>query len=106
MRTMKLSIHWGGILLALLLLLSAAAAAQERSTGQVVDDALITTKIKGSFAADSRVSALAIDVDTTGGIVSLTGVVDSELERERAIRIAQGIEGVKGVEATSLHVKR
>ena len=41
-----------GILLACLILLSNMAMTAERSTGEVIDDALITTKVKGRFTAD------------------------------------------------------
>jgi BON domain len=102
MLTRTLSQRWGGILLAILLVVSGAATAGERSTGQVIDDATITTKVKASFVADPQVSALAIDVDTADGVVSLTGVVEGEPERQRAIQLAQGIEGVKRVDANNL----
>jgi hyperosmotically inducible periplasmic protein len=106
MRARKSYHRWGGILLACLVLVTGAAMAGERSTGQVVDDTLITTKIKSSFAADPQVSALAITVETANGVVSLTGVVESEPARQRAIQLAQGIEGVKRVDAINLYVKR
>jgi hyperosmotically inducible periplasmic protein len=106
MRTRKTRQRWGGILLAVLMVMSGAATAGERSTGQVIDDATITTKVKASFVTDPQVSALAIDVDTANGVVSLTGVVDGVAERQRAIQLAQGIEGVKRVDATNLRVKR
>ena len=106
MRTRKLYTRWGGMLLAVLMVVTGAATAGERSTGQVIDDALITTKVKASFAADPQVSALAIDVDTVSGVVSLTGVVDGEPERQRAIQLAQGTEGVQRVDANNLRVKR
>jgi hyperosmotically inducible protein len=105
-RVQKSYHSWGGILLVCLMLLSGVAMAAERSTGQVVDDALVTTKIKASFAADAQVSALAIDVDTVNGVVTLTGVVESESARQRAIQLAQETEGVQRVDATNLHMKR
>jgi hyperosmotically inducible protein len=98
--------RWGGILLAFLLLVGGAVTAGERSTGEVIDDMIITTKVKSSLAADPQVSALAVDVDTADGIVSLTGVVESELQRQRAIQLAQGIEGVKRVDGNNLRVKQ
>ena len=98
--------RWGAFLLAFLLLASASAIAGERSTGQVIDDAVITTKIKSSLAADAQVSALAVNVDTSNGIVSLTGVVDNELQRQRAIQLAQETEGVKRVNGNNLRVKQ
>ena len=106
MHTRKLFTRWGGILLAVLMVGAGAATAGERSTGQVIDDAMLTTKVKASFAADPQVSALAIDVDTANGVVSLIGVVDGEPERQRAIQLAQGTEGVKRVDANNLRVKR
>ena len=69
-------------------------------------DSLITARVKASFAADPQVSALAINVDTANGIVSLTGVVGSEQERQRAIQLAQGIEGVKHVKTQNLHLRK
>jgi hyperosmotically inducible periplasmic protein len=96
----------GGLLLAILLVVAGAALAGERSTGQAVDDTLITTQVKASFAADPQVSALAISVDTEQGVVTLSGVVESEAERQRTIQLAQGMEGVKRVDANQLLVKR
>ena len=84
------------------MLVSGTAALAQRSIGEVVDDTIITGKMKASFAADPEVSALAIDVDTANGVVTLTGMVGSERERQRAIQLAQGPEGVRRVEANNL----
>jgi BON domain len=65
-----------------------------------------TAKVKSSFAADLQVSAVAIDVDTANGVVSLTGVVSSADERQRPLQLAQGIEGVTRVEAPNLRFPR
>ena len=97
--------YCGGILLVCLLLLSGIGMAVERSTGEVVDDALVTSKIKARFAADPQVSALAINVDTVKGVVTLTGVVDNESARQRAMQLAQETEGVQRVDVANLHVK-
>ena len=56
--------------------------------------------------ADPVVSASAIHVETTAGVVSLTGFVDSDQERRRAIQLAQGVAGVEEVDARNLVVKR
>ena len=48
----------------------------------------------------------SVNVDTANGIVSLTGVVDSEQERQCAIQLAQGIEGVKHVKTQNLHLRK
>ena len=99
--------RWAGVLCALVacMLVSATAILAQRSLGEVIDDTLITGKIKASFAADPEVSALAIDVDTANGVVTLTGVVGSERARQRAIQLAQGTEGVQRVEANNLRLQ-
>ncbi len=106
MHTRQLRTRWAGILLAIFIGVAGTALAGERSTGQAIDDTLITTKVKASFAADPQVSALAITVDTDDAVVHLSGVVENESERQRAIQLAQGIEGVKRVDANKLLVKR
>jgi hypothetical protein len=68
MQTRKLGTRWKGLLLATLIVVAGAALAGERSTGQALDDMLITTKVKASFAADPQVSALAISVETNHGV--------------------------------------
>jgi hyperosmotically inducible periplasmic protein len=106
MGTRTLETRRGGILLAILLVVTGAAMAGECSTGQAIDDTLSTTKVKASFAADPQVSALAITVETDHGVVTLSGVVENEAERQRALQLAQGMEGVKRVDANKLLVKR
>ncbi|MGE3539661.1 MAG: BON domain-containing protein [Candidatus Tectimicrobiota bacterium] len=86
--------------------MSTTTTLAQRSLGNILDDTLITGKIKASYAADPHVSALAIDVDTTGDVVYLTGVVRSEVERQRAIQIAQGTEGVQRVDANRLRLQQ
>jgi hypothetical protein len=85
--------------------MSSLSAWAQRSIGEVVDDSLITAKVKASLAADPQVSALAINVDTANGVVSLTGVVSSEQARQRAIQLAQSTEGVKRVETQNLRLQ-
>ena len=80
-RVLLIVLAWGGLLLAVLMWVGGMATAGERSTGQVVDDALITTTVKASFAADPQVSALAIDVDTAGGVVLSPGLGDQPGDR-------------------------
>lgn len=64
---------------------------------QVGSDAWITSTVKTKLLADDKVGGLNIDVDTSSGMVTLTGTVSSAAERNRAIQVAKGTEGVKGV---------
>ena len=69
----------------------------EKSAGEVVDDAWITTKVKAAFVEDPMVKALDIKVDTFKGVVQLSGFANSSAEMQRAAEIARGIKGVKSV---------
>jgi len=94
------------VLMALLVLVGCAAMTGRQNPGAAVSDSSITTKVKSSLLADSMIGGLAIDVDTTEGVVSLNGIVNSEQERVRAIQVAQGVSGVKRVDGRNLVVKR
>jgi osmotically-inducible protein OsmY len=94
------------IVLAALIFVGCAAMTGRQSTGAAVSDTSLTTKVKSSLLADSMVGALAIDVDTTEGVVSLNGITTSEQERQRAIQVAQSVEGVRRVDARNLVVRR
>jgi hyperosmotically inducible protein len=72
----------------------ATGAAQAQ---RALNDGGLTAKIKSKMALDDSVRAAAIDVDTVGGVVTLSGTVSSEAERARAVQLARETEGVKSV---------
>ena len=74
-----------------------ASTPQQSSTGEVVDDSVITTKIKTQLAADEFLKSFQISVETRKGIVELSGFVDSQKAKDRASQIARGVDGVKSV---------
>lgn len=78
---------------------TARAPETGRGVGQTLDDAGITAKVKTALAAEKDVSAMAINVDTMQGKVTLTGRVSSQTEADRAVQVARGIEGVKSVDS-------
>jgi hypothetical protein len=57
----------------------------------------LTAKIKTKMALDDVVKARNIDVDTNGSVVTLTGDVGSQAERQRALQLAKETEGVTSV---------
>jgi osmotically-inducible protein OsmY len=67
------------------------------SAGEVVDDSVITTKIKAQLASDEFLKSFQISVETRKGIVELSGFVDSKKAKDKAGQIARGVEGVKSV---------
>jgi osmotically-inducible protein OsmY len=69
-----------------------------RKVGQNVDDASITAAVKAKLAAEQGTTTLTgINVDTSGGTVSLSGTVDSEAMKLRAATLAQQVDGVTRV---------
>ncbi|MDM9653049.1 BON domain-containing protein [Pseudomonas mendocina] len=69
---------------------------------QAVSDTWITSKVKSTFIADQSLSALDIKVETNQGVVSLSGVVASDAERDLAIAKTREVEGVRDVAAEAL----
>jgi hyperosmotically inducible protein len=98
--------RWIGMLIIIGLLLGCASTPEQRSTGEVIDDTAITTKVKTGLLGDPMVSAFAISVETSRGVVSLTGIVNGAGERARAIQIAQETGGVHRVDARNLFIKQ
>jgi osmotically-inducible protein OsmY len=78
--------------------LACASTPQQSSTGEVVDDSVITTKIKSMLAADEFLKSFQISVETRKGIVELSGFVDSQKAKDKAGQVARSVEGVKSVQ--------
>jgi osmotically-inducible protein OsmY len=73
------------------------AAIASAKAGETVRDASVTTKIMAKMALDDLVKARTIDVTTDGPIVTLSGRVHSQEERDRALRLARETQGVTQV---------
>ena len=82
------------------IMLAANDAADE--AGDAVSDTWITTKVKSTLLAEDSTSGMDIEVETKDGVVSLSGTVASDAEREMAISKAKGIKGVREVSADGL----
>ena len=74
-----------------------AGTATRESTGEMIDDASITGKVKAAFVKDPVVKAIDVKVDTFKSNVQLSGFVDTAEQKARAEQIAAGIQGVVGV---------
>lgn len=70
----------------------------KKSAGQVLDDAVITSKVKTALLADPDISGLKINVDTEKGRVKLKGEVKNISLRRKAESITRGVEGVQSVD--------
>lgn len=67
------------------------------NAGRAVDDSVITGKVKSALIADPTTKAHQIEVETFQGRVQLSGFVDSNAARTRAVEIAKNVNGVKDV---------
>lgn len=77
--------------------LGCAGSATDESTGEYIDDTVITTKVKAALVEDSTVKSREVSVETFKGVVQLSGFVESRDAMNRAVEIARGIDGVSSV---------
>jgi hyperosmotically inducible periplasmic protein len=70
----------------------------DRDVTDRVEDGWITTQIQARYFVDADIRGREIDVTTVDGVVTLMGEVHSEAERQRAVGIARGINGVRQVD--------
>ena len=76
---------------------NAASTRTHESTGEFVDDAAVTGKVKAAFLGDPVVSAFAVGVETFKGVVQLSGFVSSQGIASRAVELTRGVKGVSEV---------
>ncbi|HXG95276.1 MAG TPA: BON domain-containing protein [Blastocatellia bacterium] len=72
-------------------------SANTNTAQATVSDEEITAQAKLALLADSRTSGFATEIDTRGGVVTLTGTVDSEETKAAAAAIVRNVQGVRDV---------
>ncbi|MGD8164550.1 molecular chaperone OsmY [Pantoea sp. FN0307] len=70
---------------------------EKQSVSGYAGDAATTSEIKAKLLADDIVPSRNVKVETTNGVVQLSGTVEKQAQSERAESIAKAIEGVKSV---------
>lgn len=70
---------------------------KEQSAKGYAGDTATTSEIKAKLLADDIVPSRKVKVETTDGVVQLSGTVDSKAQSDRADSIAKAIDGVKSV---------
>lgn len=75
-----------------------ASTSKQESTGQYIDNTVITTKVKTAIFNEPTLKSLQINVETFKGKVQLSGFVDSAQSVTKAGEIARGVEGVVAVQ--------
>lgn len=90
-------LSYGKSLILALALVIPLTAACGKTVGQAIDDTTITTRVKTAMLNDPAIGGLRIDVDTFKGVVTLSGRVKSQAERDAAITLARRTSGVTDV---------
>ncbi len=97
MEKRKLVIHLLVLLMLVGTLAACAPARTHESTGEYVDDSVITTKVKALLAKDDFLKSFQISVETYKGVVQLSGFVNSKKAVDKAGQIAWSVPGVKSI---------
>jgi hyperosmotically inducible periplasmic protein len=66
-------------------------------TGEYIEDSALTTKVKAALLAEKNLKSLPISVESTNGVVTLSGQVVSSAQIEQAVDVAKHVKGVKDV---------
>jgi osmotically-inducible protein OsmY len=90
--------------ISMLVAIGCASTTTESSTGEMIDDTVITTKVKAAIFQDEELSSSEISVETFKGVVQLSGFVSDRSDVPRAAVVARGVAGVVSVK-NSLVVK-
>jgi osmotically-inducible protein OsmY len=85
------------LLLAFAVLAGCASTPRSASTGEHIDDTVITTRVKAAVFNDPELKLREVGVETFKGRVQLSGFVSTQAEINRATALAKGIDGVTSV---------
>ena len=67
------------------------------STGEYIDDSVISSSVRAKLVDDKDLNFTQIDVTTYKGVVQLSGFVDTAAKKEKATQVASSVDGVAQV---------
>jgi len=79
---------------------AAPAPMPASTTPPTSSDVELSTQVKAALRADDSVKSFEIGVDTLNGEVRLSGTLDTQVQIDRALVVARGVTGVRGVQNT------
>jgi osmotically-inducible protein OsmY len=97
MKKRNIVIHFLVILMMIATFAACASTPTRESTGEYVDDSVITTKVKSLLAQDDFLKSFQIGVETYQGTVQLSGFVNSQQAVDKAVEITRSVKGVKSL---------
>ena len=74
-----------------------ASTSKSEGTGEYVDDAVLTTKVKAAIFNEPGLKSFEINVETYKGTVQLSGFVNSQADINKAVEVARSVKGVVSV---------
>ena len=97
MKKRNILIGYLAVLMLITTFVACASTSTHESTGEYVDDSVITTKVKALLAEDDFFKSFQIGVETYKGTVQLSGFVNSQKAVDKAVEITRSVGGVKSV---------
>jgi len=97
MKKRNIVIPYFVLLMLIATFVACASTSKHESTGEYIDDSVITTKVKSGLAADDFLKSFQISVETYKGVVQMSGFVDSQKAVDTAGQIARSVKGVTSV---------
>ena len=97
MKKRNIFIHCLVVLMLIVTIAACASTRTQESTGEYIDDSVITTKVKSLLAADDFLKSFQIGVETFQGTVQLSGFVNSKQAVDKAAEITRSVKGVKSI---------
>jgi osmotically-inducible protein OsmY len=97
MKKKNLVIHCLVFLMLIATFTACSATRTHESTGEYVDDSVITTKVKSLLANDDFLKSFQISVETYKGVVQLSGFVNTQKAVDKAVEITRSVKGVQSI---------
>jgi osmotically-inducible protein OsmY len=97
MKKRKVFIGYLVLIMLVATFMACASSPKQESTGEYVDDSVITTKVKSLLAADDFLKSFQIGVETFKGTVQLSGFVNAQNAIDKAVEITRSVKGVRSV---------
>ena len=81
----------------LLFMVACAAGPGQSSTGEYIDDSVITTRVKAAIFNEPTLKSAEVNVETFKGVVQLSGFINSSADMTKAIEVTRAVNGVVSV---------
>lgn len=74
-----------------------AATPKQESTGEYIDDSVLTTKVKAAVLNEPTLKSAEFNVETHKSVVQLSGIVSTQAAINKAVELARTVPGVTSV---------